>query len=119
MAYTMTFDASHKVGRGGGHVQGFMRHIARDADERAGFTFAHANKNIDPDRTHLNASFVNDGAGGFRALSSVYGRPPSNELEDYLNTRLAAVKKPLRKDAVVIRGIVLQLDPKWFDAHGP
>ncbi len=128
MSYTMTFDASHKVHRGGSHVAGFTRHIARDADLDAGFKFAHANPNIDPSRTHLNESVVNDGNGDFRELRSVDGRPPSHELEDYLNRRLKSVKrKPkkdgtpgdLRKDAVVLRPIILQLDPKWFDDHCP
>jgi hypothetical protein len=119
VSYTMTFDASHKVGRGGGHTQGFLRHIARDVDLDAGFNFTHANKNIDPERTKLNFTMVNNGAGGFRAMRSVDGRPPSDELEGYLNSRLANVRKPLRKDAVVMRGIILQLDPKWFDDHNP
>jgi len=119
MSYTMTFDASHKVGRGGGHAQGFVRHIARDVDQGAGFHFAHANKNIVVDRTALNFTRVNDGSGQFRALRSVDGRPPSDELEVYLNSRLATVTKALRKDAVVMRGVVLQLDPKWFDDHNP
>lgn len=117
MTYTMTFDASHKVGRGGGHVQGFMRHIARDADIRSGFQFVHANKNIDPARTPLNFTRVNNGAGGFRRLESVDGEPPSKELENYLNSRLATVSRTLRKDAVVMRGIILQLDPRWFAEH--
>jgi hypothetical protein len=117
MSYTMTFDASHKVGRGGAHARGFVRHIARDVDTEAGFVFAHANKNIVADRTALNFTRVNDGAGDFRALRSVDGSAPSEELENYLSGRLAAVVKPLRKDAVVMRGIILQLDPKWFDDH--
>lgn len=115
MSYTMTFDASHKVGDGGGHRQTFFRHIARDADEKAGFAFAHVNKNIVPERTRFNFTRVNDGAGGFRALKSVDGRPPSQELEDYLVTRRATVTGRKRKDAIPIRGVILQLDPKWFD----
>lgn len=117
MSYTMTFDASHKVGRGGGHAQSFFRHIARDVDLEAGFQFTHANKNIVPERTRLNVTQVNDGAGAFRKPRSVDSKPPSLELEDYLNGRLATVQKSLRKDAVLIRGIILQLDPKWFDEH--
>jgi len=119
MSYTMTFDASHKVGRGGGHAQGFVRHIARDADWKAGFEFAHANKNIVRDRTTHNFTRVNDGADGFRELRSVDGKPPSQELEDYLNSRLATVQRSLRTDAVVMRGIILQIDPKWFYDHNP
>lgn len=119
MSYTMTFDASHKVGRGGGHAQSFFRHIARDVDLAAGFTFTHANKNIVPARTTLNLTKVNDGAGGFRQPRSVDGKPPSEELGRYLDSRLAEVQRSLRKDAVVMRGIILQLDPKWFDEHNP
>lgn len=119
MSYTMTFDASHKVGRGGGHAQSFFRHIARDVDMEAGFQFTHANKNIVPERTRLNVTQVNDGAGGFRKPRSVDGRPPSQELNDYLISRLSTVQKSLRKDAVLMRGIILQLDPKWFDECNP
>lgn len=119
MSYTMTFDASHKVGRGGGHAQSFFRHIARDVDLEAGFRFTHANKNIVPERTRLNVTQVNDGAGAFRKPRSVDGRPPSQELNDYLADRLSTVQKSLRKDAVLMRGIILQLDPKWFEEHNP
>lgn len=113
----MTFDASHKVKRAGGHVKAFVRHVARDADEAAGFSFAHANGNIDPDQTQFNESFVNDGAGGFRALRPVDGEPPSSELEVYLAARLTAVTGTMKKDAVAMRPLILQLDPKWFDDH--
>lgn len=118
MSYTMTFDASHKVGRGG-HARAFFRHIARDVDQEAGFHYTHANKNIVAARTRLNLTQVNDGAGGFRKPRSIGGRAPSDELDDYLTTRLATVEKALRKDAVLVRGIILQLDPKWFDAFNP
>ena len=113
----MTFDASLKVKRAGGHTNGLLRHIARDADEAAGYAFAHANPNIDPDLTRVNETFVNDRDGGFRKLLSIDGRPPSDELSDYLDARLATVRGPLRKDAVVLRPLILQLDPKWFDDH--
>jgi len=119
MSYTMTFDASHKVGRGGAHAQSFFRHIARDVDLAAGFQFTHANKNIVPERTNLNFTQVNDGAGAFRAPRAVNGKPPSQELDDYLASRLSTVQRSLRKDAVVMRGIILQLDPNWFDDHNP
>ncbi|MHA7274129.1 plasmid recombination protein [Arthrobacter sp. TMT4-20] len=72
----------------------------------------------------MNESFVNNGNGGFRGPVSTKDskgkdRPPSAEFADYRSTRLAQVKKPLRKDAVIMRGVMLQLDPKWFDAHCP
>lgn len=117
--YTSTYDASHKVARGSGHVRNFVRHIARDADERAGFQFKRSNPNIVPERTPWNQTMVNDGAGGFRAPVSLDGRPPSEELEDYLAARLGTVMKPLRKDAVVMRPLILQLDPQWFRDSDP
>lgn len=118
MSYTMTYDVSHKVGRGG-HAKAFFRHIARDVDQAAGFAFPQANRNIVADRTKLNSTFVNDGNGGYRRPQSVDGRPPSDELDDYLQRRLSTVTRVLRKDAVLIRGVVLQLDPKWFEQHNP
>lgn len=39
MSYTATFDASHKVKASGAHATNFVRHIARDADQAAGFSF--------------------------------------------------------------------------------
>lgn len=118
MSYTMTYDVSHKVGRGG-HAKAFFRHIARDVDQAAGFSFPQANRNIVADRTKLNSTFVNDGKGGYRRPQSVDGRPPSDEFDDYLQQRLRTVTRALRKDAVLIRGVVLQLDPKWFEEHNP
>lgn len=116
MSYTMTFDASHKVGRGG-HAKAFFRHIARDADHRAGFHFPQSNPNVVPERTTFNYTMVNDGQGGVRRPESVGGRPPSDELDDYLQQRLSTVKRALRTDAVLMRGVILQLDPKWFAEH--
>lgn len=118
MSFTMTFDASHKVGRGG-HAQAFFRHIARDLDQEAGFHFLHANKNIAPERTKLNITVVNDGCGAFRKARSVAGRPPSDEFDAYLKHRLSTVERRLRKDAVLMRGLILQLDPKWFAENDP
>lgn len=118
MSYTMTFEAGHKVGRGG-HAKAFFRHIARDVDKEAGFLFPQANPNIVPERTALNFTLVNDGAGGLRKPQSVDGRPPSDEFDDYLKERLSVVGRALRKDAVLMRGVILQLDPKWFEEHDP
>ena len=116
MSYTMTYDVSHKVGRGG-HAKAFFRHIARDVDQAAGFSFPQANRNIVAERTELNNTFVNDGKGGYRRPQSIDGRPPSDEFDDYLQQRLSTVTRALRKDAVLVRGVVLQLDPKWFEVH--
>lgn len=124
MSYTATFDASHKVKAAGPHRVNFERHIARDVDQAHGFSFGHQNPNIDAGRTNLNITRVNDGHGGFRKLAVTHGddgkgRPPSAEIGDYLDKRLGTVKNKLRKDAVVLRPVVLQLDPEWFEAHNP
>ncbi|GAB3754380.1 hypothetical protein GCM10027591_03220 [Zhihengliuella somnathii] len=131
MSWTVTFDASHKIKRSGAHATNFARHIARDADQRAGFSFAQRNANIDQSRTAMNYTFVNDGRGGFRKPTvteetvverggiRTKNRPPSAELTDYLASRLATVKAKIRSDAVAMRPLILQLDPKWFEEHNP
>ena len=124
MTWTVTYDASPeaKVKAGGSHAVNRDRHLGRAPDLAAGFDFGHRNPNIDRGRSAMNESLVNDGAGGFRipvVTKDPNGkdRPPSAEFADYRCARLAQVKKPLRKDAVLMRGVMLQLDPLWFDAH--
>lgn len=114
-------DRSHRAGR--------WRHLARDADELAGFSTRHRNVSIDPDRTaRFNESWVNDGAGGYRAPTAstrtqkngkVVQVRPSAEFDSYLDERLATVTKTIRKDAVGLRGFVFKIDPEWFDRYNP
>lgn len=113
MANTLSMDASHKVKGGGSHVSSFLHHIARDVDDRQGVPRQHANVNVDRARTHLNRTVVNDGQGGFRQCEAV------DELAAHLDRRLATVKKPPRDGAVILRPLVLQLDPQWYDKHMP
>lgn len=115
MSYTLTFDASHKVKRGGGHIKGFLRHVAREADDAVGvgWSYQHRNKNIVAKRTSLNQTEVSDGAGGWRPAIA------SAEIEAILDSRLEAVEKGLRKDAVVMRPFILQVDPDWYAEHSP
>lgn len=124
MSYTATFDASHKVKASGAHATNFARHIARDADQANGFSFAQRNQNIDPARTSMNIAMVNDGQGGWRAPVVTHDergkdRPPSAEFTDYLGARLATVTQKIKTDAVAKRPLVLQLDPQWFADHNP
>jgi flagellar biosynthesis GTPase FlhF len=126
VSWTVTYDASPeaKVKAAGSHAVNRDRHLGRAPDLAAGFDFGHRNPNIDLARVAMNMSFVNDGNGGFRVPVTTKDpkgrdRPPSAEFADYRDSRLAQVKRPLRKDAVIMRGIMLQLDPKWFDAHCP
>lgn len=122
MGYTMTFDASHKVTKQGGHSQKFIKHIGRDVDKKNGVEQKHGNKGIMASRTSHNVTLVNDGQGGYKRAES------TEEMMAAVDARLAMVKpqilpsgkpKATRKDAVVIRPVILQLDPEWFDDHCP
>lgn len=112
MTNTLTMDASHKVKGGGSHRKAFLRHICREADEKQGINYNHRNRNIVADRTKHNTTMVNDGAGGFTPGGSA-------AMDAYLDQRLESVKRPMRKDAVLMRPLILQMDPEWFDEHCP
>ena len=103
MGYTLSFMASVKVQRGG--VAGLLHHDARDVDREQGREVRHSNQDIDPARTATNETIVADGQGGWMPCSSI------DQIEAAIDARLANVTKPLRKDAVVLRPLVLQLDP--------
>lgn len=109
MGYTLSFEASVKVQRG--RVVGLLRHNGRDVDREQGREVQHANWDIDAARTPDNETLVADGSGGFRLCADL------REIRAALDRRLADVKKPLRKDAVVLRPLVLQLDPEWYAVH--
>lgn len=109
MGYTLSFDASVKCTKG--DVGGLLHHIGRDVDQANGCEVRHSNKDIDQARTGLNTTLVADGKGGWMTCTD------TQQIADALDARLAHVKKPLRKDAVVLRGLVLQLDPDWYKEH--
>lgn len=111
--YRVTFDASHKVKAGGGHVNGFLHHVARDLDDANGVAREHANRNIDRARTAHNVTVVPDGRGGWRRPASV------DELTGRLDARLGTLKRPPRDGAVLMRPIVCNLSPEWFAEHDP
>lgn len=107
MAYTMSFDASVKLKKG--NAGGLSNHIARELSEG---TPNHANPNIDSERTHLNQTFVFDMASGKHKPCE-----DKSEISGAVDGLLQQVKKPLRKDAVVMRPLILQLDPEWYKEH--
>lgn len=109
MSYTMSFEAGLKVQRGS--VSGLLRHNGRDVDCELDQEVRHSNKDIDPDRTLYNVTMVTDGHGGWRECTAL------SEITDALDNRLTAVKKTMRKDAVVLRPLILQLDPVWYAEH--
>ena len=109
MSYTLSFDASQKVAKD--KVKGLLHHICRDVDQRNGVETRHSNKDIDGARTADNITLVPDGKGGWKPAASV------DEVSDVVDSMLSQVKKPLRKDAVVLRPLIMQLDPEWYKAH--
>lgn len=122
MSYSLTMDASHKVTKQGGHHRTFIGHIARDVDKKNGVEQRHSNDGIDAKRTHFNITMLADGAGGWKEPQS------TDEILEAVEKRLGDVEPQLlksgkpkaqRKDAVVIRPLVLQLDPIWFDENCP
>lgn len=108
MSYTVSFDASLKCKKG--DVKGLILHIARDADERQ---LNHSNPNIDIDFTPENQTFFyNQESDGFEHCKDL------KQILQSLDKRLESVKKPLRKDAVVVRPLILQLDPNYYEDTG-
>lgn len=105
MAYTMSFDASVKLKRG--NAGGLSNHIARELSDGK-----HSNPNIDSERTHLNKTFVLDESSGKHKPCE-----DTSEISGAVDCLLKQVKKPLRKDAVVMRPLILQLDPEWYKEH--
>ena len=116
MAQTrVTFDVSKggKVKASG--ATSMIRHWARDIDAMNGIYRNHSNESIDPERSALNETwFPTDGP------RHEWKMPMSiDEIEDRLQDRLATVTGRKRKDAVVMRGIVLGLSPEWIEEHAP
>lgn len=104
MSFTLSFDASQKIKAA--DAKGISNHIFRDALD---VDLEHSNQAIDPSLTQYNESFYYDQkANGFKKCTSV------SQVQESLQDRLSEVKKPLRKDAVVARGLILQLDPEYF-----
>ena len=108
MSYTLSFDASLKIKKN--NVKGLLNHMFRDITD----TFInHSNETIDADLTCNNQSlYYNQEKQCFEKCTDI------SQIENSLKQRLSTVKKPLRKDAVICRGIILQLDPQWYEDNG-
>lgn len=110
MGYSLSMDASVKVKMG--DVNGLLNHNARDVDKENGIEIAHSNPDIDSARTEENETFYYDyEEKGFNLCTD------KKQITAALQKRLSAVKKPLRKDAVVLRPLLLQLDPAYYKEH--
>lgn len=116
MSYTV---AHRQEGVTRANIAGLIRHEYRDVDKSNGVETQHSNERIVPERTHLNESviFVD---GEHRSMSH------SSEILDELDRRLAQTvslvkdkktgeirQRELRKDAGVVRSVILQLDPEF------
>lgn len=105
---TLSFDASVKVKTS--NFKGYVNHIARDVDEQNGVIHSHSNRNIHPELTKYNQTMIYDAA-----TDDFVSCTDAQQIEQVLKDRLKAVKKPLRSDAVVVRGLVLQLDKEFYE----
>lgn len=110
MSYTLSCDASVKVGKES--VRGLLHHTARDVDRLNGCEVKHRNQMIDGDRTGLNVTYVRDAAGGSWTRCT-----DIRQAQTALKIRLQDVTKTIRKDAVVLRELLLEMDPKWMEDH--
>lgn len=106
----MSYDVSVKCKKN--DVKGLIHHNAREVDMMNGLYINHSNECIDSDKTMNNQTyFYNQEKECFEKCTDV------QQIYDSLNERLKSVKKPLRKDAVVLRSMILQLDPEWYEQH--
>nr|CRY95774.1 hypothetical protein [uncultured prokaryote] len=110
MGYTLSFDANIKVKAM--DVKGWLHHAARDVDQQQGQEVRHSNQDIDSTRTASNETAYYD-----QVAEQHDQCRDISQVEQSIAARLATVTKPLRKDAVVLRPLILQLDPAWYAAH--
>lgn len=109
MSYSLSFDVSTKM-KSTSETKKLVHHTCRDVDARAGIWHEHANEMIDASRTTQNQTMVyNRAARKHERCTSV------EQVADALSARLGDVTGRHVKNPVVMRGVVLQLDPSWYD----
>ena len=113
MSYTLSCDASLKI-KLSSHADRvrYIYHCCRDALDSSYDPLNHSNKNIDMSRTNRNATYVYDS----KTDRMVYTRDIDhvistidNRIDDVVNNM-----SRVRKDTVCIRGLVMQVDPRYF-----
>lgn len=110
MSYTMSYDASVKCKKS--DVKGLLHHNARDVDIKNNIYMNHANKCINSDYTEYNQTYYyNQDEEKFIKCTDIH------QIYNSLSKRLENVKRPLRRDAVILRSLILQLDPAWYEEH--
>ena len=104
MSYTVSFDASIKCKKN--DLKGLLNHIERGSIDKK---INHKNPNINNNLTENNLNFYfNKNEDDFTECTDI------SQIENALTDRLKTVKKPLRKDAVIVRPLILQLDPEYY-----
>jgi hypothetical protein len=104
MGYTVSFDASIKCKKS--DLKGLLNHIERGTIDKK---INHKNPNINNQKTENNFNFYFDkNQNDFSECTDL------SQIENALSDRLKEVKKPLRKDAVIARPLILQLDPEYY-----
>lgn len=104
MSYTVSFDASIKCKKN--DLKGLLNHIERGSIDKK---INHKNPNINNNLTENNLNFYfNKNEDDFSECTDI------SQIENALTDRLKTVKKPLRKDAVIVRPLILQLDPEYY-----
>ena len=113
MSYTLSCDASLKI-KLSSHADRvrYIYHCCRDALDSSYEPLNHSNENIDMSRTRMNATYVYDE----KTDRMVYTRDIDhvistidNRIDDVVNNM-----SRVRKDTVCIRGLVMQVDPRYF-----
>ena len=97
---------------GTGGIEGYIHHVARDADRVNGIEVEHSNPNIDPAETSKNITYYKDEHGLWQRCTD------SKQLRDAYDRLFEEVKtsssKAIRKDAVTVRPVVVQVDPATY-----
>ena len=113
MSYTLSCDASLKI-KLSSHADRvrYIYHCCRDALESTYGPLNHSNENIDMSRTRMNATYVYDQ----KTDRMVYTRDIDDvisTIDDRINDVVNNMSR-VRKDTVCIRGLIMQVDPRYF-----
>ena len=106
MSYTQSFDASTKVTMA--KLGGYLNHVQRDVNEANGIKHEYKNPNIDGMQTECNETYYRGEDGELHVCEK------PKDLEWAIHRRLSKVTKKMRKDAVILRPLLLQFDPKFY-----